>query len=400
MYSTILAQSRIRTLSALPLTLFFTAHLSFFAAHLSAAQINSYHIGNSLMNDGLGNGGDGNRAIERVVWSYGYDYNASYHIDSSQTLQTIWNTPSGAGGDGVNVVEESYGKFDHALLNYHWDHVLLEPFYVSSTLGSDKQMISNFINYTRQNPANQDTVFYIYQIWPRQTHPTYGGEYSSYWAGSSPNVDTTPIRARREFYANLMQWAHETYTQNGITVREVPVGEVLNRLSLMIQSGELTGITMADFYRDDTHASLTLGRYIAVVTQFATMFKQSPIGLIPPSTHFPDPTLTPALADTFNRVIWDVVSSDYYTGIADFNNDGYVGNLDLTIWSNAYGLTDAGDADGDGDTDGRDFLYWQRNFRAEPAGLLAEARIVPEPSSFFLSSGILVLGLMLRRRAA
>ena len=362
--------------------------MTFFPANASAV-INSYHIGNSLMNDGLGSGGV-TKAIETVTRSYGYDYNASYHIDGAQSLHTIWNTPSGV--NGIDVVESPYGTFDNALPNYHWDHVLLEPYYgFSATLGSDKQMISNFINLTRTNPANHDTTFYIYQVWPQQSG-AIGGEYSSYWAGSSPNNDSTPTRARQEYYSNLMEWAHETYTLNGIAVREVPVGEVLNRLSLMIQSGELTGIEMADFYRDNIHASANFGRYISVVTSFATMFKQSPVGLIPPSNpvapeiHYDPAILTPQLADIFNHVIWDVVSTDYYTGIADFNNDGFVGTMDLTIWSNAFGVNDAGDADGDGDTDGRDFLHWQRNFRGEPLGFFAA---VPEPGSVVLLCGVL-----------
>lgn len=47
---------------------------------------------------------------------------------------------------------------------------------------------------------------------------------------------------------------------------------------------------------------------------------------------------------------------------ADFNQNGKVNGADLEIWQAALGVNDAGDADGDGDTDGRDFLIWQRQF--------------------------------------
>jgi hypothetical protein len=50
----------------------------------------------------------------------------------------------------------------------------------------------------------------------------------------------------------------------------------------------------------------------------------------------------------------------------DFNRDGSVSNLDLGVWSSAFGVTAAssGDADADGDADGNDFLAWQRGLTA------------------------------------
>ena len=50
----------------------------------------------------------------------------------------------------------------------------------------------------------------------------------------------------------------------------------------------------------------------------------------------------------------------------DFNGDGVVNGLDLNIWLANVGITTGasvvqGDADSDGDVDGDDFLFWQRN---------------------------------------
>ncbi|MDZ4657506.1 MAG: sulfatase-like hydrolase/transferase [Bythopirellula sp.] len=47
---------------------------------------------------------------------------------------------------------------------------------------------------------------------------------------------------------------------------------------------------------------------------------------------------------------------------ADFNDDGFVTDNDLVSWQGSFGINDGGDADGDGDTDGRDFLIWQRQY--------------------------------------
>ncbi|MCA9187250.1 MAG: lamin tail domain-containing protein [Pirellulaceae bacterium] len=62
----------------------------------------------------------------------------------------------------------------------------------------------------------------------------------------------------------------------------------------------------------------------------------------------------------------------------DFNADGNVNAADLTIWQNGLGtLTNAahaqGDADGDRDVDGIDFLAWQRAFTGATTTALAES---------------------------
>ncbi len=64
--------------------------------------------------------------------------------------------------------------------------------------------------------------------------------------------------------------------------------------------------------------------------------------------------------------------------VADFNQDGVVNAPDLAIWRTAYRTTTAGNADGDGDTDGNDFLIWQRNVGR--TSLAAAGGGVPEPS--------------------
>jgi hypothetical protein len=51
----------------------------------------------------------------------------------------------------------------------------------------------------------------------------------------------------------------------------------------------------------------------------------------------------------------------------DFDLDGKVDNVDLSIWQQTYGMTQAqgylpGDADGNGTVNGRDYLIWQRNY--------------------------------------
>jgi rhamnogalacturonan endolyase len=60
----------------------------------------------------------------------------------------------------------------------------------------------------------------------------------------------------------------------------------------------------------------------------------------------------------------------------DFDLDGNVDEVDLGIWQQTYGMTQAqgylpGDANGDGRVNGRDFTIWQRNFGQSQGSLAA-----------------------------
>ena len=81
---------------------------------------------------------------------------------------------------------------------------------------------------------------------------------------------------------------------------------------------------------------------------------------------------------------------------ADFDRDGHVDGTDLAAWMGAYGDSAAGDANGDGLTNGADFFAWQRQF----SGILTNSTAsVPEPHSVVLSLlGISLASLWLPRR--
>jgi hypothetical protein len=86
---------------------------------------------------------------------------------------------------------------------------------------------------------------------------------------------------------------------------------------------------------------------------------------------------------------------------ADFNEDTFVNAADLAMWKGAFGLNANGDADGDNDSDGADFLVWQRNFGATsslPAGAGTFAA-VPEPGAALAAIiGAMTLAASRRRR--
>jgi hypothetical protein len=75
---------------------------------------------------------------------------------------------------------------------------------------------------------------------------------------------------------------------------------------------------------------------------------------------------------------------------ADFTHDGRVNSADLTAWRNAFKLTAAGDADNDGDSDGADFLIWQRQL-GSGASAASVATGVPEPGALEFTLAVLAL---------
>jgi hypothetical protein len=108
------------------------------------------------------------------------------------------------------------------------------------------------------------------------------------------------------------------------------------------------------------------------------------------------------VTDTFAYAIVGEVAVDVVTDeppglTADFDNDLDVDAEDLDEWRAAYALTDVGDADSDGDSDGADFIAWQQQL-----GLTAaRASIVaaPEPSTLALAGVAALLGARGRARS-
>jgi hypothetical protein len=83
---------------------------------------------------------------------------------------------------------------------------------------------------------------------------------------------------------------------------------------------------------------------------------------------------------------------------ADFNADWLVDQLDLTVWSEAFTSAAQADANGDGVTDGADFLMWQRQTAVDAAPGVGGRFAVPEPRAIALAIGPLWLCWAARRR--
>ena len=85
---------------------------------------------------------------------------------------------------------------------------------------------------------------------------------------------------------------------------------------------------------------------------------------------------------------------DFFFDSVDFNQDFAVGTADLSTWEAAYGNDDSADADGNGLSEGLDFLAWQQS---SSASLVAAVSAVPEPTTLLLLLGGMA-GLACQRR--
>jgi len=103
-------------------------------------------------------------------------------------------------------------------------------------------------------------------------------------------------------------------------------------------------------------------------------------------------------------LLWDIdygtnnVVLNVLTALAtDFDLDGDVDGDDLTQWQGDYGVNGDSDANGDGMSDGLDFLTWQQQVAS--GGSNASAAPIPEPSSLvILGIGVVSAGLRRQNR--
>ena len=70
---------------------------------------------------------------------------------------------------------------------------------------------------------------------------------------------------------------------------------------------------------------------------------------------------------------------------ADFNGDKVINGLDLAVLKASFGLNAGGDADGDRDTDGTDYLLFQRQVGLNLNTVVTASAAVPEPGCLALA---------------
>jgi hypothetical protein len=323
------------------------------ASPVIAADFTTYIMGNSLSADLMSHF---RSAANTYVTGKGNTYHWGNQYRPSTTLSYLYAYPIDAPGQevltnsGIGMTSAEWTPktnlvpWNVALPNNRWDAVILEPFKSNatqagvtdpyySTLGSDTKAVNDVITQTRKatGGVNNDTKFYIYAAWPlNDVNPISNETFQSRFTAATTDNDAQLGVLTRDFYRNLYNRVH---TANpGVSVSVIPVGEVYYSLSVKMQAGAFngSGLTLiSQLYRDQYHANF-LGQDIVSWTTYATLFKESPVGLPAGPANltntiaanyaeFLTTTLTANDKTLIQQTIWDVVSKEQsaYTNVPE-----------------------------------------------------------------------------------
>lgn len=341
-----------------------TLSLAIFTSHVAVADSSavtaSYHIGNSLTVDSQP------LALAAFAEQVGLSHQAGFHVRESSSLEEIIANP---GEVTLGPVEE-FGMFQNALTTHAWDWITIQPHPrrddpetpedEQSTLADDVAIVLDLIDLARTNPANAETDFFIYSGWP------VFGKYETKWNLRSPNFDDSPTIHARQYYENLIE---RVRSETDADVFIIPVGEVLMELDRRFRETPVPYVaSVLNLYRDLLHLRIDIGRYIASVTTFATLFNTDPGPLTRPQGFFAsDERFSPEFYNIVHQAVREVVSQHPLTDVtlpavttADFDANGIVDDFDVSLWNSSYGVPAAADADNDAQIGGGDLIGWQR----------------------------------------
>lgn len=248
-------------------------------------------------------------------------------------LEWIYTHP----GEGFG--EPPYGTWEKALNDFAWDAVSLQPFdrrfnSPNAQTGEDYgdlPLICKLAGMAAKK--NPNVQIYIYARWPRITaggrDPAFDkNDYDPAKPGSGADLSTADdFQERWTAPLNVDGWdqtneAADYFDQLLAAVTGqatflkkppllVPVGHVMAALDLKMRAGKVPGYTsIYQFYRDAIHLS-EAGSYLVGCTYFATLLKQTPVGL--PTA--PYGNIDAGLAKIIQETVWAVVSHHPKSGV-------------------------------------------------------------------------------------
>ena len=262
-----------------------------------ARGLDVYRIGNSLTWDSQP------PAIAKIAEQRGHEHVVGWHIKCGSPLISIRQNPE------VVCVKPPMGTYLEALSKRKWDVVTIQYHPgKDSTLATDVACVLHFIEEARKHPDNRDTVFYLYSAWPARDL----GDYATVWQRDIADDEATPTAHARQYAAHLLK---RVRAATDAKVRVIPAGEVLFRLHEKMKAGKAPGYdNVHQLYRDRVHLTHELGRYVAGVTVFSTLYNENPAGLTKPVGTYrkagKDWPLPEPLAKLIHETVWEVVSGD------------------------------------------------------------------------------------------
>lgn len=244
-------------------------------------------------------------ALEKLAASQGRRLTWGRHMIPGAPLGWIWEHP----GDGFT--KEPFGYYPQALSNHEWDVLSLQPFdRLLEGEDGDVALAKRYIDLARKK--SPDLTVLIYSRWPRRggEEPNLTLDYEAKWLrGHTGGWDGT--NETRDYFERLVTALREEYAEAGVTVRMVPVGDVLLELDRRAKAGKVPGLKSVEgLYVDGIHFG-DKGAYVVGLTYYATLYGADPAGLPSAPYEVNDAEFVRAAQEA----VWHVVKGHPFAGV-------------------------------------------------------------------------------------
>ncbi len=228
----------------------------------------------------------------KLAESRGYQQIWGKHSIPGAPIRIIWKARD------LKRVHKPFESAGKALKEFEWDAVTIEP---RNGYEADLEAACKFIDYTLEK--SPEVQFYVFAQWPR----TRRGSYDTQWLSDSKDIQNNIRLGFEEFLKDM----REQYADIPNPPLMVPAGHAKHLLELKIQAGLVPGMnSIYDGYSDGSHLN-PLGEYIVGCTFFATIYRESPIGL--PTEPYCD--IPADLAAVIQETVWEAVNAHPLSGV-------------------------------------------------------------------------------------
>ena len=279
-------------------------HLFIIAICISSglmAQSNVFYVGHSLVNHNMP------RMVSEIAKSKGFTSHIyKEQIINGSPLKNSWNN-SQNGENSINFKTDYNSTFNTLVIT---EAVPLD----NHLQWNQTQLYAHNFCKTAEN-TNSNTQCYIYETWHCINSGTPTG--CSYDAGGN-----IAWRTRLNTYLPKWESIADSVEIRGMnkSVFVIPAGQAMAMLYDSIQAGKIDGYTnISQFFSDDIHPN-DLGNYYVACVQFATIFKQSPVGALTNVKNqygvlYNIPHTNTALMKKLQEMAWNTVCNYVNSGV-------------------------------------------------------------------------------------
>lgn len=250
-----------------------------------------------------------------------------------------------------------YESYFPILTGQKWDAICLQPFQAGPLLktitrvphyypqknatlrlppplpSGDVYLIGQYIDHMVRQGKSPDLDVIVYSHWPQLGKGKT--PFQEKW--DHPYDERHPDNGHRRVRDCFEQMVEMLNARNHgrllhKPVRMAPIGDVMYEVDRRLREkprkgqGDIVYTNIWDLFGDNTHLKTGAGRYLTAMALYATLYKESPVGL--PLGAYNEPKtyhakyapnmekITPELAEFFQQTAWDVISTHPYAGIA------------------------------------------------------------------------------------